>query len=124
VAGSVESFNADTLVFITEQTRLPEYDSIDMWCRFLETAHDLGGDAERPRLSFVQFLDSPRRREAAGGHQKESNHRAAASALSSGRVLKAMGAAGAALWTALTTASKSARRRGGRRTPAPITTQS
>jgi hypothetical protein len=42
------------LVFITEQTRLPEYCSIsiDMWCRFLETAHELGGDAERPRLSL------------------------------------------------------------------------
>ena len=23
-----------------------------MWCRFLETAHELGGDAERPRLSL------------------------------------------------------------------------
>jgi hypothetical protein len=39
-------------VFITEQTRLPEYCTIDMWCRFLETAHELGGDAERPRLSL------------------------------------------------------------------------
>jgi hypothetical protein len=52
------------------------------------------------------------------------NHRAAASALSSGRVLKAIAAPGAALWTALMTASNNARRRGGRRTPAPITTQS
>jgi hypothetical protein len=40
------------LVCKTEQTRLPEYCSIDMWCRFLETAHELGGDAERPRLSL------------------------------------------------------------------------
>jgi hypothetical protein len=39
-----------------------------MWCRFLETAHELGGDAERPRRSFVQFLDRPGRREAAIGH--------------------------------------------------------
>jgi hypothetical protein len=39
--------------------------------------------------------------------QAASNRRAAASALSSGRVLKAMAAAGAALWTAFTTASKS-----------------
>jgi hypothetical protein len=39
-------------VFKTEQTRLPEYCSIDMWCRFLETDHDLGEDAERPRLSL------------------------------------------------------------------------
>jgi hypothetical protein len=36
----------------TEQIGLPEYRSIDMWCRFLETAHELGGDAERPRLSL------------------------------------------------------------------------
>jgi hypothetical protein len=41
-----------TWVFVTEQTRLAEYCSIDMWCRFLETAHELGGDAERPRLSL------------------------------------------------------------------------
>jgi hypothetical protein len=41
-----------TLVFKTEQTGLPEYCSIDTWCRFLETAHDLGEDAERPRLSL------------------------------------------------------------------------
>jgi len=52
------------------------------------------------------------------------NHRAAASALSSGRVLKAIVAPGAALWTALMTASNNARRLGGRRTPAPMTTQS
>ena len=52
------------------------------------------------------------------------NDRAAASALSSGRVLKAITALGAALWTALMTASNTGRRRGGRRTPAPITTQS
>jgi hypothetical protein len=51
----------------------------------------------------------PGRREAAGGHQPEDNRRAAASALSSGRVLKSMAAVGAALWTALTIASKSAR---------------
>jgi hypothetical protein len=37
------------------------------------------------------------------------NHRAAASALSSGRVLKAMAAPGAPPWTALTTASNTAR---------------
>ena len=41
-----------TWVFMTEQTRLPEYCNIDMWCRFLETAHELGGDAECPRLSL------------------------------------------------------------------------
>jgi hypothetical protein len=58
------------------------------------------------------------------GAQPGGTHRAAASALSSGRVLKAMGAAGADLRTVLTTASNSTRCRGGRRTPAPITTQS
>src|SRR5215472_11029165 len=50
--------------------------------------------------------------------------RAAAAPLSSGRVLKAMAARGAARWMALTTASKTPSPRGGRRTPAPITTQS
>jgi hypothetical protein len=43
-----------------------------------------------------------------GAAQQGGNHRAAASALSSGIVLKAMAAAGAALCTALTTASNSA----------------
>src|SRR5262250_946262 len=51
-------------------------------------------------------------------------HRAAASALSSGRVLKAIAAFGAALRIALMTTSNSARLRAGRRTPAPTTTQS
>jgi hypothetical protein len=41
--------------------------------------------------------------------QPSGNHRAAASALSSARVLKAMAAPGAPLWTALTTASNTAR---------------
>src|SRR5262249_36815892 len=50
--------------------------------------------------------------------------RAAAAPLSSGRVLKAMAARGAARWMALTTASNRTKRLGGRRTPAPITTQS
>ena len=53
-----------------------------------------------------------------------ANHRAAASALSSGRVLKAIAAPGAALRIALMTTSNNARPRGGKRTPAPITTQS
>jgi hypothetical protein len=51
-------------------------------------------------------------------------HRAAASALSSGRVLKAIAAPGAALPIALMTTSNNARLRGGRRTPPPMTTQS
>jgi hypothetical protein len=50
--------------------------------------------------------------------------RAAAVPLSSGRVLKAMAVCGAARWMALTTASNSTSRLGGRRTPAPTTTQS
>jgi len=58
-----------------------------------------------------------------GGSQRGGNHRAAASALSSGRVLKAMAASGAPRCMALITASKSTRCLGGRRTPAPMTTQ-
>ena len=50
--------------------------------------------------------------------------RAAAAPLSSGRLLKAMAACGAARWMALTTASNTPKRLGGKRTPAPITTQS
>jgi hypothetical protein len=52
------------------------------------------------------------------------SQRAAASALSSGRVLNAIAASGAALCTALITASNIDRLWGGRRMPAPITTQS
>ena len=53
-----------------------------------------------------------------------ANPRAAASALSSGRVLKAIAVPGATVRIALMTTSNSARLRGGRRTPAPMTTQS
>jgi hypothetical protein len=53
-----------------------------------------------------------------------ANHRAAASALSSGRVLKAIAAPGSALRIELMTTSNKARQRGGKRTPAPMTTQS
>ena len=53
-----------------------------------------------------------------------ATHRAAASALSSGRVLKAIAAPGAALRIALMTTSNNARFRGGKRTPPPMTTQS
>jgi hypothetical protein len=53
-----------------------------------------------------------------------ANPLAAASALSSGRVLKAIAAPGAALRIALMTTSNNARLRGGRRTPPPMTTQS
>jgi hypothetical protein len=55
--------------------------------------------------------------------QPAFSQRAAASAVSSGHVLKAIAACGAALCTALITASNSDRL-GGRRMPAPITTQS
>jgi hypothetical protein len=50
--------------------------------------------------------------------------RAAASAVSSGRVLKAIAAFGAALWTMFTTVSNNARLFGGSLRPPPITTQS
>jgi hypothetical protein len=53
-----------------------------------------------------------------------ATHRAAESALSSGLVLKAIAAPGAALRIALMTTSNNARLRGGRRTPPPMTTQS
>jgi hypothetical protein len=49
-------------------------------------------------------------RKAVTSIQPGGNHRAAASAVFSGTVLKAMAAAGAALWTALMTASKSVSR--------------
>ena len=52
------------------------------------------------------------------------SHRAAPSALSSGCVLNAIVAPGAARCTALITVSNIDRLRGGRRIPAPITTQS
>jgi hypothetical protein len=52
------------------------------------------------------------------------NQRAAASALSSGRVLNAMNAFGAALCTVFTTVSSNHRLFGGSRMPPPITTQS
>jgi hypothetical protein len=50
--------------------------------------------------------------------------RAAASAVSSGRVLKAIAAFGAALWMMFTTISNNARLLGGSLRPPPITTQS
>jgi hypothetical protein len=58
------------------------------------------------------------------GDQSAFNQRAAASAVSSGRVLNAIDALGAALWTALMTVSNSCRFFGGSRRPPPITTQS
>lgn len=58
------------------------------------------------------------------GDQSACNQRAAASAVSSGRVLNAIDALGAALRTALITVSSSDRLFGGSRMPAPITTQS
>src|ERR1700692_3617098 len=58
------------------------------------------------------------------GNQSASNQRAAASAVSSGRVLNAMNAFGAALCTVFTTVSSNDRLFGGSRIPPPITTQS
>jgi hypothetical protein len=56
--------------------------------------------------------------------QSDCNQRAAASAVSSGRVLNAMEALGAALRTALMTISNRGRLFGGSLMPPPITTQS
>jgi hypothetical protein len=62
-------------------------------------------------LTAIRNASSRESRFAAAGTfaQLCGNHRAAASALSSGRVLKAMVAPGAPLWTALTTDSNTAR---------------
>ena len=58
------------------------------------------------------------------GSQLALSQRAAASAVSSGRVLNAMDAFGAALCTVFTTVSSNDRLFGGSRIPPPITTQS
>ena len=57
-------------------------------------------------------------------YQPPLSWRAAASAVSSGCVLNAMAALGAALWTAFTTISNSGKLFGGSLRPPPITTQS
>jgi hypothetical protein len=56
--------------------------------------------------------------------QSALSWRAAASAVSSGFVLKAIAAVGAALWMTFTTVSNSVRLLGGSLRPPPITTQS
>src|SRR4030095_4483737 len=78
------------------------------------------GRLERSR---VRLIDSGNRNFKSGKAttQMAATHRAAASALSSGRVLKAIAAHGAALRIALMTTSNNARLRGGRRTPPPMT---
>ena len=73
--------------------------------------------------SILAKLASPRASPNTGGRYP-FNQRDAASALSSGRVLNAMNAPGAALCTALITASNSSKLFGGRRMPPPITTPS
>jgi hypothetical protein len=73
--------------------------------------------ADRRSACFVHSLDSVKETV-----QSAFNQRAAASALSSGRVLNAMAAPGAALCTAFITASNIDRL--SKRMPAPITTQS
>jgi hypothetical protein len=70
------------------------------------------------RLSTAKAASGAALRQAA------SSCRAAASAVSSGRVLKAIVAFGAALWMMFTTVSNSTRPLGGSRIPPPITTQS
>ena len=87
----------------------------------------------RPRAAVAMAVESAQ--DARGGSggvdgsyallvQSAFSQRAAASALSSGRVLNAIAASGAALCTALITASNIDRLWGGRRMPAPTTTQS
>jgi hypothetical protein len=61
-AGTVLTTKFSTWVVKTEQTRLAQSCSIDMWCRFLETAHELGGDANV--LAFR--CPTPRQSRAAG----------------------------------------------------------
>jgi hypothetical protein len=75
---------------------------------------------------LVQEVDSLTQtvRDDAGRELACQTQRAAAAPLSSGRVLKAMAACGAARRMALTTASNRISRLSGRRRPAPITTQS
>ena len=75
-------------------------------------------DPQRGAL-VARFRGSPR-----WPAKTRQTQRAAAAPLSSGRVLKAMAAFGAARRMALTTASNRTSRFGGRRTPPPITTQS
>src|SRR6202167_1704990 len=74
------------------------------------------------RRHLVQQVDSLTQtvRDESGRELACQTQRAAAAPLSSGRVLKAMAAWGAARWMALTTASNRASRLGGRRRPAPI----
>lgn len=83
----------------------------------------------KPRATdryVVQQVDSLTQtvRDESGRELACQTQRAAAAPLSSGRVLKAMAACGAARWMALTTVSNRTSRPGGRRRPAPITTQS
>src|SRR5215467_6736442 len=67
---------------------------------------------------------SPNRVKCCAQAEASQIQRVAAAPVSSGRVLKAMAALGAARWMALTKASNRTSRLGGSRTPAPITTQS
>ncbi len=66
----------------------------------------------------------PARQSTLLSYFRTSSCRAAASAVSSGRVLHAIAASGAALWAALTTISNSGRLFGGSLRPPPTTTQS
>ena len=79
---------------------------------------------ETIKRTILEVLDRHRITAPMLAVQLACSQRAAASALSSGRELKAMTAPGAALCTALITASNIDRLRGGSRMPAPITTQS
>ena len=82
--------------------------SVAAWPRFVERCKS----ATVPCAMSLAFAAAPAAWQYSPrsvAPQSGDNHRAAASALSSGRVLNAITAAGAALWIALTTASKTAR---------------
>jgi predicted ABC-type transport system involved in lysophospholipase L1 biosynthesis ATPase subunit len=85
---------------------------------------ELTVNATEHRSSQGSFLRISRRRHGMRDDQSAFNQRAAASAVSSGFVLNAIAALGAALWTALITLSNSSRLFGGSLRPPPITTQS
>jgi hypothetical protein len=74
--------------------------------------------------SRVRIGRSSMGRDLPQARQPALTWRAAASAVSSGRVLKAIAAFGAALWMMFTTVSNSAKLFGGILRPPPITTQS
>src|SRR5271157_5601809 len=107
---------------------LPSFAEVGHQLRFCPDSPSSDSDP-KPRAThryLVQQVDSLTKtvRDESGRELACQTQRAAAAPLSSGRVLKAMAACGAARWMAFTTASNRTSRLGGRRRPAPITTQS